>query len=82
MRKFDTHSDESPQRYGLPRWAQDVLEGLPPLLSRDLAARTAGISKKSIDRRVREGLLQAVRCGGRVLIPRLALMEFLAGGTR
>lgn len=51
----------------LPRWAADVLAQLPPLLSRDHAARVSTCSRKTIDRRVREGVLKSVRNGKRVL---------------
>jgi hypothetical protein len=63
--------------HGLSRWAQDLLEGLPPILSRDEAAHVARVSKKTLDRRIRERRLEAIHADGRVLIPRLALVEFL-----
>lgn len=64
-------------RRELPEWALDLLEVLPPILSRDEAASVGRISTKTLDRRIRERRLEAIHADGRVLIPRLALVEFL-----
>lgn len=72
-----SRKDQAPLT-SLASWAKDVLETLPPLLSRTVAAKTLGVSTRTIDRRIRAGVLEAVRTGRRVLIPRVCLVEHLA----
>lgn len=66
----------------LPAWAQDILEMLPPLVARAAAAKVLDLSQKSLDRRIAEKALVAVRPGRRVLIPRLALVSYLVAQSR
>jgi excisionase family DNA binding protein len=77
MSRIESKSGEAQ----LPAWTEDLLAALPPLLTRDLSAKTLGVSKKTIDRRIRVGLLTMVRCGRRVLVPRVALVNYLTRGT-
>jgi hypothetical protein len=65
----------------LPPWAQDLLAILPPLLSRDDTVSETKLSRRTIDRRIREKRLKAIKIDGRVLIPRRALVEFLVGAA-
>jgi excisionase family DNA binding protein len=64
----------------LPSWASDVLQSLEPLLTRRRAAEVLRCSEKSIDRRIRCGELEATRSGGRVLLPRAAVVAHLVEG--
>lgn len=64
-----------------PRWAEDVATTLPGLLTRAAAAEVLKVSRKTLDRRIRAGLLKVARHGRRVLVPRLAVLELLGGGT-
>jgi hypothetical protein len=68
-------------RTELPRWATDLLQTLPPLLTREGAAQTLGVAPVSIDRRIRRRELSATKHGARVLVPRLALVEYLVART-
>ena len=60
-----------------PKWAADLAASLRPLLTRDETAITLRCSRKTVDRRIREGLLKALRNGGRVVIPRAAVLAIL-----
>lgn len=61
----------------LPEWALDILETLPPLVTRAAAAKALVVSVKTLDRRIEEHVLTAVHVGSRVLVPRLALVGYL-----
>ena len=62
-----------------PAWIEDLIRALPLLLSPVAAAAALGCSRRTVDRRIRARELMAVRNGRRVLIPRTAVAEFLAG---
>ena len=80
----DTKRSKAPPAFkpsALPEWAQDVLSALPPLSGRPDAAKTLGVSTKTLDRRIRSGDLEHVKHGGRVLIPRMAIVAMLVAGA-
>lgn len=73
---------------GLPRsddWIDDVLAGLPTLLSYDEVAEVLNISRRTVERAVKAGLLETTinlavrgdREKERIRIPRLTLRTFL-----
>lgn len=62
-------------------WKNDLIKTLPPMLTRRAAAAALSISTKSVDRRVREKALTAVRCGRRTLIARASVIDFLAANS-
>jgi len=66
----------------LPTWANDLLMTLPPLLDRGEAAKALHVGLRSLDRRLAEGSLAFTRSGGRVLIPRIAIVEHLRRRAR
>lgn len=65
----------------LPEWARDILTALAPLSDRPTAARTLGVSVKTLDRRIKDGALASVKHGNRVLVPRRAIVDLLLGGV-
>jgi len=50
-------------------------------MTRDEAAGVLKVSRKTLDRRIRAGLLKVARHGRRVLVARLAVLELLGGGA-
>jgi excisionase family DNA binding protein len=54
-------------------------ETVSAVLSRHQAAAVLGVHVNSIDRRVADGSLPAVKLGARTLIPRAAVEALLAG---
>jgi excisionase family DNA binding protein len=63
----------------LPLWTDDLAASLPPLLDRREAASVLRCSTRTLDRRIRLGVLAATRHGDRVLIPRASIIDLLAG---
>ena len=57
------------------------LQGLPPLLTIKMVAAVVGVHDRSVRRWLAEGRLGAVHAGGRVRIPRAALITFLEAGA-
>ena len=55
-------------------------EQQPILLSRAVAAETISVSLRRLDELIKIGKIRSVRLGGRVLVPRDALVE-LAGNS-
>ena len=66
----------------LPTWAQELLETLPPLLTRREAHTTARCSARYLDRNLdlgaADGGLTPIRVGSRVLIARGEFCRWLA----
>jgi excisionase family DNA binding protein len=81
---MDGFTPERPdmKQQDLPSWANDLLTTLPPLLERGEAALALHIGLRTLDRRLAEGSLAFTRSGGRVLIPRVAIVEHLARRAR
>jgi excisionase family DNA binding protein len=68
-------------RESLPPWAADILDTLPPLLTRDDAAKRLNLSESTLDRRIVDGSLVVVKNGRRVMIPRLELVKMLVASA-
>lgn len=65
-----------------PAWAADVLAALPPLVTRARAREILCIGERTLDRRLALGDIRAIHNGRRVLIPRQAIVDYLARGAR
>jgi excisionase family DNA binding protein len=61
----------------VPAWIEDTIRSLPLFLSPVAAAAALGCSRRTVDRRIRARQLSAVRNGRIVLIPRMAVADFL-----
>lgn len=65
----------------LPPWAADILQALPPILTRAEAAKALRMCERTLDRRIAEGRLVAIKDDGRVTIPRLAVVHLLVANA-
>ncbi len=61
-----------------PEWIEDIGSTLPALLTRERAAEALTCSTRTLDRRIRLKQLFAIRDGGKVVVPRHAVLEYLA----
>lgn len=68
-------------RSNLPPWAADILETLPPLLTREAAAKLLNMSESTLDRRIGDGSLVVVKTGRLVQVPRLELVKMLVASA-
>lgn len=60
-----------------PRWADDLEDSLPPLPSIRESATALRCSTRTVRRRIRAGLLEALKHGNRVVVPRAAVLALL-----
>jgi excisionase family DNA binding protein len=65
-----------------PRRRTTAEVGLPEVLSKLQVAEAAGVSERTVDRRVKDGTLKATRLGPRLLrIERASVVAWLGGAA-